>query len=110
MKPEEALRRVERAQVRVERMAHGRGGRAQLESYLNESEALRIVLAMAKAAQGMAEALGDVPLCIREFGYEAFCAKPKGHAEECRATWGGACALAAFRKASGGDAPEGPRP
>ncbi len=77
-----------------------------VESYTNtlriqerRAEALRIVLAMAKAAERMAGALGSVPLCNKEFAYEAFCRKPKGHVSPCSTWWDGSRALDAYREA-----------
>lgn len=95
MKPEEALMRVGKAQERTERMARGRGGRAQLASYANEAEALRIVLAMAKAAREF-----DLTLrAIREWHAGIQETMPDD-------LWNRAIeACVAFRKASGGDAP-----
>lgn len=94
MKPEEALEVVAGYEGRLNR----RGNRAT---------ALRIVLAMAKAAQGMAKALESVEHPVtpegNDMGQCASCGRSeiRDHAAFCRV----GCALAEFRKASGGDAP-----
>lgn len=63
-----------------------------------ETVALEKAIRALRAFGPMLEALGDVPICNREFGYESFCALPKGHGGGCRSTWRGADALALARK------------